>query len=368
MTADRAARVTEAEALRNMLAAALRGGPFSDDPASCAAAEYHGLGPLILARSQAGGLMVQARARAMWELRHKHIVTRLLAAFDAAGVRALIIKGTALAYDLYDDAARRPRGDTDILVAPADLATARAVLAAQGFAPGLGEDAPEGFLQEVWQIVPPGGGAAHDIDLHWQAFNSVTLADLIPVDEAMAEAMPLPRLSPQALALSRGQSLLHACAHRAKHIHSPYFVGGEAHYGGDRLIWLCDIDRLARALTAAEWALLATRAEARGIAPVCVQAFDEAAQLLDTPLPGEVMARLRAASGGPLTQYLLGKGRMGRAVSDLRASGMRTWRPFLRTRLFPPAQVVLNQYPGSRLPVPVLYLRRMLRFLRGARQ
>jgi len=350
-----------------MLAAALRGGPFPDGPGALAAAEYHGVGPLVLAGGGAAALMAGARARAMWELRHRAVLARLLAALEAAGVAALVIKGTALAYDLYEDAALRPRGDTDILIAPADLPAARAVLAANGFRPGLGEDAPEGASQEVWQTLPPGGGAAHDIDLHWQAFNGPTLGPLIPVAEAMAEAVPLPRLAPGARALSRPHGLLHACVHRAQHILSPYFVAGEAHYGGDRLIWLCDIDRLARALTPGEWALLADRAASRGVAPVCAGALDEAARLLGTPLPGEVMARLSAAPAGPVTQYLLASGRQGRALSDLRASGGRGRWHYLRARLFPPAAFMRGQYPHSRMPLALLYLRRIARFAGGGR-
>lgn len=352
-----------------MLAAALCGAPFADSPAARAAAEYHGVAPLILARGspQAAGLKDQARARAMWELRHRQVVSGLLAALDAAGAPALVIKGTALAYDLYPDPALRPRGDTDILIRAEHLTTARMVLAAQGLAPGLGEDAPEGSSQEPWSFTPPEGGAGHDIDLHWKTFNGPTLGPMIPVDEAMTESVPLPRLAPHARALSRPHGLLHSCIHRAQHILSPYFVAGQAHYGGDRLIWLCDIDLLARALDPAEWELFATRAETRGVAPVCARALHEAAALLATPLPGDIMARLDAAPPGAVTRYLLGSDRRGRALSDLRASGRRGRWHYLRARLFPPPRAMRSQYPRSRLPLPLLYLRRMFRFASGGR-
>ncbi|MBW7922113.1 MAG: nucleotidyltransferase family protein [Rubellimicrobium sp.] len=354
--------------MRDTLAATLRGAPFVESPDLLAAAEYHGTGPLILSLTGAGGLKAQARARSMWELRHLHVVARLLAAFDAGGVQAVVIKGTALAYDLYDDAALRPRGDTDILIPPDHLPQARAVLAAQGFRLTYEEEVPDGYTQEAWTFTPPEGGHSHDIDLHWQAFNGASLAGLIPVDEAMAEAVPLPRLAPVARALSRPHGLLHSCVHRAQHILSPYFVGGEAHYGGDRLIWLCDIDRLARALTAAEWQSFATRAAARGIGPVCAGALHEAARLLDTPLPEGPMARLAAAPPGPVARYLGSHDRRSRALADLRASGARgrSRLAYLRGRLFPPAAAMRSQYPRSRLPLAVLYLRRLLRFARGA--
>ncbi len=303
----------------------------------------------------------------MWELRHRQILAGLLEALAARGMRALVIKGTALAYDLYPDAALRPRGDTDLLIAPSDLDRVRELLAAQGFSRPTGENAPAGSTQEVWHIVPP-GSTAHDIDLHWQAFNGPSLAPVIPVEEAMAEGLPLPRLAPEARGLSRGHGLLHSCIHRAQHILSPYFVDGKAHYGGDRLIWLYDIDLLARALNAGEWESFASRAIARGVAPVCRGALEEAQRLLGTPLPGDVMARLGAAPEGAVTRYLLGSGRKGRAMADLRASGAGgAWR-YLRARLLPPAAIVRGQYPHSRWPLPFLYLRRIGRFVTGRRQ
>lgn len=359
--------MTVDEDLRDTLATALRDGAFAGTPQALAAAEYHGIIPLLFARTGDAALKAPAQARAMWELRHRQILSGLLAALDADGVRAVVIKGTALAYDLYNDASLRPRGDTDLLVAPKDLNAARATLAAQGFTAALGEQATEAATQEVWQLTPPGGGT-HDIDLHWQAINGPTLAPLIPVPEAMAEAMPLPRLSPHARGLSRGHGLIHSCVHRAQHILSPYFVAGEAHYGGDRLIWLCDIDRLARSLTAQEWEDVTSRTADRGIAPVCHGALLEAIKHLETPVPEQVLSRLASAPGGAVTQYLLGGSRTGRALSDLRASGGTGRLHYLRNRLFPKAALVRGQYPQSTMPLPILYLRRIGRFVTGGRQ
>lgn len=359
--------MTSDQDLRDTLVAALRDRAFDSTPEALAAAEYHGITPLLFAYTADEALKAPARARAMWELRHRQIVANLLAAFDAKAVPALVIKGTALAYDLYDDASLRPRGDTDLLVAPKDLNAAREILTAQGFVAALGEQAAEAATQEVWQVTPPGGGT-HDIDLHWQAFNGPSLAPLIPVDEAMAEAIPLPRLSPHARGLSRGHGLLHSCVHRAQHILSPYFVAGKAHYGGDRLIWLCDIDRLARALTVQEWQDVIIRAAARGIAPVCHGALLEAVKHLETQVPEQVLSRLASAPSGAVTQYLLGGSRTGRALSDLRASGGAGRLHYLRNRLFPKAALVRGQYPQSKMPLPILYLRRIGRFVSGGRQ
>lgn len=362
---------TSAQAL---LCAALRGQTVPMGPDMAAMIEYHGIGPLLLARSRPSAqapygepyafLRPQARARAMWEIRHRHILTQLLSAMAGAAVPVLVIKGTALAYDLYPEAVARPRGDSDLLVSQADLDAARKVLRRLEFTPFYADDADteEGRYQEIWSITTP-DGAGHDIDLHWKALNSAVLDRVVPVEEAFAEAIPLPCLAPGAMALSHPLSLLHAVVHRAKHIVSPYFVDGERHTGGDRLIWLCDIDLLARALTPPEWELVTQRARDRGIAPVLHEALTEAAELLDTPLPTAAIARLAAAAGGRETAFLLKKGRLGRALSDAGAAG---WRAGLG-RLFPPAEYMRMKYPGSRQPVPLLWLRRIAGLVIGGR-
>lgn len=348
------------------LAAALRGEGIAARPDLVARATYHGIGPLLLARSGLDEFRPEARARAMWELRHRKVLADLLAALAAAGIRAVVMKGTALAYDLYPEPALRPRGDTDLLIAPATVTPARAVLRQQGFQPFFAADAPPDAnrSQEPWQLALA-DGSTHDIDLHWQPLNGAALAAAIPVAVALAEAVPLPRLAVGALALARPTALLHACLHRASHIISPYFIGTTAHYGGDRLIWLQDIDLLVRALTPAEWQCFLDQAAGCGAGPVGLAALRDAARRLHSPVPPAVLAQLQAAPAGAVTDYLLRQGRIGRLWSDLRALGIRRALRHGRYRLFPPAEFVHMSYPNSRLPLGVLYLRRLVGFLLG---
>ncbi|OWV50617.1 hypothetical protein CDZ97_28055 [Mameliella alba] len=75
-----------------------------------------------------------ARGHAFQELAHRRILTRLAPEFAARGIVPLILKGTTLAYWVYDRPALRPRGDTDILVAEAEFDPAREILERHGFA------------------------------------------------------------------------------------------------------------------------------------------------------------------------------------------------------------------------------------------
>jgi hypothetical protein len=66
-----------------------------------------------------------------------------------------------------------------------------------------------------------------------------------------------------------------------------------------------------------------------------------------------------------VSDYLLHSGRTGRALSNLKALGWGGAMRYAAYSLFPPAEFVRMQYPLSRLPLPLLYLRRISRFLAG---
>ena len=78
----------------------------------------------------------EARMQGIWEISHAQAVATLFEALHDAGVTAIAMKGTALAYSLYDDPAIRRRGDTDILIHTLDRDHARRVMREAGFSPG----------------------------------------------------------------------------------------------------------------------------------------------------------------------------------------------------------------------------------------
>jgi len=65
------------------------------------------------------------------------VTAEVTAAFDAAGIPSLLLKGPTLARWLYDGGGRS-YADTDLLVGPARIGDARTVLARLGFTPAFG--------------------------------------------------------------------------------------------------------------------------------------------------------------------------------------------------------------------------------------
>jgi hypothetical protein len=348
------------------LAQALCGGsvwPQGADPRRVVArAVYHGISGSLAGRldgwppEAAEAMGLQAKSQAMWEMRHQQILAQLLDTLDRVGLRVLVLKGSALAYDLYAQPNLRARGDTDLLIERADLQEARRLLAEQGFtraSDGMGEN-EFARLEETW-FTRSSDGLRHDIDLHWSAFNSASLSRAIAFEDAFSRARSLLRLSPVARGLPLDLALLYACAHKAMHVKET-----------DRLIWTQDIDLLARSLSPGDWTRLVEACAVAGLGPVCVEGLEAAAGRFGTPWPDGALARLESARwGSQATRYLRNQGRIGQMWSDLLATpGTRGRWHYLRVGLFPPAEHMRAKYSNAvRQPLPVLYLRRAAGFL-----
>ena len=338
---------------------------------------YHGLAGLLVEKIASfegwpndlvSAVHEQAIAQAMWELGHRAVLSELLGRLANAGVVAILLKGTAVAYDLYQSPATRARGDSDLLIAPADLERTRSIIQQLGYSRGALDHgaADSRSSQEEWNIVCD-GRIHHQIDLHWQLFNAMALKDVLPFLECSDNAMALPRLSETALAMSRVHTLLHTCVHRAMHFTAPYFTDGVAYYGGDRLIWANDIDLLVSALSDAEWTSFCKLAQEKGISAVCLDGLMMAQRFLGTDVPDSVRQHLSAAPGDmPASTYLLQSRQSGRAWRDLKAvPGLRRKFAYARALSLPSAAFMRSKYPEmSNSPLAILYARRVLELFR----
>ncbi len=366
------------EALDAFLASALRGkaaypdGWTGDDALpQIERITYHGIAGLLTNSDAIGDWPADiaervksiARAQSMWELRHAEVLRALLERLAGEKVPALLLKGTALAYDLYANPADRARGDTDLLIQERDVQSARGVLAEAGFdAPSSGAFLPVSLRsQENW-FLTSGDGSRHCIDLHWRPLNSPALDKLFRVSDWFEDARPLPLLSNKAFAPDRARMLLHACVHRSMHDCSPYQVGDDTHFGGNRLIWLWDIALLGRALTDGDWSRFCRLAADNGVANACRDGLAAAVSRFGPIHPPSVAAAL--AEGRPSTY--LGSGQFGRALLDLLAiPGLRPkWR-YIWARALPDGRFIRSKYPKlDATPLPLLYARRFAELLR----
>jgi hypothetical protein len=328
----------------------------------------HGVLPLIHDRIQSesapgwpAGVVRSCRehaiGQAMVELRHRALLTEVLAALAAIGVRPVLFKGTALAYSIYPGSALRPRSDTDLIIAPEARAGATAALEAIGFV--RPPDPSREFTFYQASFVRDEAGGAHALDVHWRINNAELLSRLFSYEDLLGNARRLPRLGPDAWAAGTVDALLLACLHRAVHQCQPYYIDGVARYDGNRLIWLYDIHLLAGSLAPQDWDELIGRATDKGLLAVCLEGLERTRECFHTAVPEPVLAALRQPTPEIVASYFR-SGPVRQHWMDFRAlPGAANKLRFLAELAFPPAAYMRARYPQERFAwLPWLYVRR----------
>jgi Uncharacterised nucleotidyltransferase len=229
------------------------------------------------------------------------VLTEAVAALREKNIEPVLFKGTALAYSLYPNPVWRSRGDTDMIVAPQDWGRASEALVALGFRRDTGVSGEFVSYQDSYTKEVDSG--RHTIDLHRRINNSELLSRLFSYAELRAEACSLPELCDGALGAGPVHALLLACLHPATHKHNPYFVDGIAYYGGDRLIWLYDLDLLLQSFAQAQWQEFVDQATAKGLCAISLDAIDQAAACYGTRCP-DFVRRALTKTGERVATYL----------------------------------------------------------------
>ncbi len=335
-----------------------------------ARARYHGVLPLIAARIDQHDLNVPAwlgeaarsaaRAEVALDLVRRPLIAEACAALERIGAEPVVLKGEAVAHTHYDAAWQRPRSDTDLLVAPDAGPAAEAALLAIGYRPLLRLPGRWVSTQSSLVRAMP-GGIEHVIDLHWRINNSWVLAGLINHREIADKAFPLQALGASARGPCPLHALLIACLHRVGSQYAPFTVDRMTRLGGDRLIWLADIDRFLRGLGPAGVDALVDFVRARGAGRLVAAGVLAAAARFGTPgAPATVAALLADASRSPVSRYV-DAGPFERAWLDFWAlPGARSRLAFVRETLWPAPEYMLATAPAaSGRSITLLRLRRL---------
>ena len=330
-----------------------------------ATVDIEGVGPLLhrlrasdwpMALREA--LHKRAAAAAMWELYHGQSVTEALRSLAAAGVPAILIKGTALAYSHYPEADLRSRGDTDLVISPQSVERTCEVLQSQGFRREIAMRGRFISYQSTFTKVDP-AGFTHALDVHWRLSNSEVLSQLLTYDELARSASRLAKLDEQAMAASPCHLLLIACIHRCAHRQNPYFVDEVAHHTDSRLIWLYDIHLLAESLTAPEWESLTELAQRKGLLAICLEGLRLAQHAFGTRLPAAVSSHAAPDIDSAPSRYLESSKLRQQWMDFIALRNPLHQLQFIRELIFPPAAYMRAKYASDAPAVlPWLYLRR----------
>ncbi len=374
--------ITMTQAIDRFLASSLRSATLGDalpdwpsdwladeeiEQAVAARIAFHGIALALL--RHAGRLSVwpeavgdalrgEARGQSFWELGHREMIARLVAALAGAGIQSTIAKGTALAYSVYPEPAMRRRGDSDVLVSGASRDAVRRVLAANGFR----QVGDKRLLQESW-AADCAVGFTHVFDLHWQINASPVLAAALERGGIGTRTMPLPRLSGEARALAPVDNLVVVAINRGSHERFGYRSGEAKLFDQDRLIWALDVDLLCGTFAPEDWQQLLTIAIASGTAPVVLSALTFAETVLGTTIPDVTRHALACEPGDKGVLCLLGElGGLDRLKLEMTACPTLGGKLSLAAHtLFPGREVLNERFPeAAHWPAAVLHARRLL--------
>lgn len=319
--------------------------------------------PALLAyRTQA-----RINAATVRNLRLYHELGVILTSLRQHQIEVIVLKGAHLAATVYPNPALRYMNDIDLLLHPADVPAAVAVLQALGYQPAAPIDwvkhlATDHHLPRFGKPEVVAG-----VELHWtitrpQQTYTIALAGL------WARATPVTLAGVETLGLCPEDLLLHICEHATYH-----------HHFLQRMRFLCDIDAVVRHPgQALDWGQVQQRAQDYRWAKGVHLALLLAQQLLATPVPKAVLDQLQAAGfADQLTELAIDQfftdqpGASDISPAFAQFSAAQTWREKVNIvwrRLLLPSAVIANQFqvpphsPKRWLYYPVHYKNLLLRY------
>jgi hypothetical protein len=208
-----------------------------------------------------------------------HRTAEFLRAMHEAGVRTVLLKGTALSTRYYGDAGLREMGDADVLVPFDEAAAALRLAFARGWKPHhyRSRAVPRSFFH-ARHAIDLGHPDGYNLDLHWHVLHECTAADADAsfwrgAVAAEFEGVPTCVLSP-------ADQLLHTCVH------------GMTWAEAAELRWVADAMTILKKTPGLDWARLVAETRARALTLAMRETLGYLAETLDAPVPPEVLRQL----------------------------------------------------------------------------
>ncbi len=250
----------------------------------------------------------------VWLAHSRSALDEILRALYSASIPAVVLKGPVLGERIYPNPSIRSSADLDVLVAPANLARATAVLGEIGYEPAAEPKAR--FLRKYHYHIMFNRACPPVLELHFNLSNG--FGTVIPAEEFLSRAQTY-RTSQGTAAgiLSPEDELLYLSIHSAGH----RFL---------RLSWLCDIKLLVRQHPDLNWEVVLARARSLKVLSAFLFTCERLQQTLAVRLPqldrcGLRRIRLRVAQSllsitarqpDPSRRSLIGQMAFGAVLCD----------------------------------------------------
>ncbi|NIN66760.1 MAG: hypothetical protein GTO63_19135 [Anaerolineae bacterium] len=274
-------------------------------------------------------------------------LANILATFNDAGLPVIVLKGAALAQEMYGNIALRPMSDIDLLVKGEEIASGQQLLLQRGYSP-IELAHPTGRHST---FEGDAAGYRVHIEVHSHIVSSAYYRSTIPEDWLWRDPVRLPVGDNPALMLSPEGIVVHSCLHLLDHVAVP-----------GSLLWLCDIKEVSQRHDIAWDAFVDNLVHFRIASPVRSVLF-ECSRLLRLPIPERPRERLLAHQPGfwerRAYQLCLSPTRstVSRTLFDLLAiEGVPAKAHYLHSRLLPDRDYMMARYSiGDPRLVPLYY-------------
>jgi len=207
----------------------------------------------------------------------------VLASLRQAGIRCIPLKGPVLTAGSYGQLGLRDFDDLDLLVAPADVTRAVAVLAKLGYA---GWDIPERWVATHLNTESEHNLICADravtLDLHWAVGRKYFTMPL-DFEELWDRTARTKLIGAEVPDLSPEDNVLFLCYHGGKHL-----------FG--RLTWVCDVAATIGAHPNLDWDALLGKATQMGARRLLLLGLCLAQDLLESELPIRLRQLIRSQS------------------------------------------------------------------------
>lgn len=198
----------------------------------------------------------------------------IIAAFAQAGVRAVVLKGPALAQTVYPQPGWRAFRDLDLLCHPEDLSAANLTLRSLAYEPRPRKPTEQEQFHAVYSMPERSVTVELHSDLLQLGLPTKCGADV------WAQLHQFSVDGATAYMLNAEFQILHLCVHLHTH-------------GYSRLVWFKDLDLLLRRYGAMmDWRRVASLAAGEGVALSVRHALRLTRELFDTPLPSHALPGL----------------------------------------------------------------------------
>jgi hypothetical protein len=208
-----------------------------------------------------------------------HRVGTLLAAFEDAGIKTMVLKGAALIQLYYRESGLRPMLDADVLVRADQAEKAMELLTRLRWTP-VHYRRPQMRIPIV-HSTPFEDGGGRQVDLHWHLLWECFNAN--DNDDYWENAIPIQIGGVQTLALNPTDQLLHTCWHGARWNEVP------------PIRWVADAMAILGASAAEiEWSSLLKKAQRHRIVMPVKDSLEYLKKRFDAPVPDALLESLSA--------------------------------------------------------------------------